>query len=221
MNNAHDIISDETLFRRYCDGDMAAFDTLLKRMKGLVYSLILRFTHDHSLADEVFQEVFLKVCKYKDQFREAISFKAWLMTICRNTCIDYTRKVSRTLKTNSLDAVADESRPLSEKIAGDGPSPLDVVNLKFEDSELTELLDHLPEEQRDTFYMKIVSDMTFEEIGAAMKYSANTSKSRYRYAVETLRGLVRRKELVKNVGAGSPRPQLSGAETTPLRKRNI
>lgn len=195
--NHHEITSDEILFRRYCEGDVAAFNTLLKRMKGLVYSLILRFTHNTALADEIFQEVFLKVCKNKDQFRESISFKSWLMTICRNTCIDFTRKQGRTFKTTPLDGDGnDEDRSLNEKLASTNPTPLDELSFKIEDEELNELLDQLPNEQRDTFHMKIIGDMTFEEIGAAMKCSTNTAKSRFRYALVTLRSLVRRQQFL-------------------------
>lgn len=188
-------LSEELLFRRYCEGDIQAFDVLLDRLKGLVYSMILRYIKDDVLADEIFQEVFFKVCKNKDQFRESISFKSWLVTITKNTCIDYTRKQSRSFKTSPLDAQIGESdeKPLSEKIASDAPTPADHLEYKIEDEELTELLDKLPMEQRETFYLKVVMELTFEEIGEAMKCSTNTAKSRHRYALDTLRGLVKRK----------------------------
>lgn len=190
-------LTEELLFKRYCEGDIKAFDALLERLQGLAYSMILRYVKNQSLADEIFQEVFFKVCKNKDQFREAVSFKSWLVTICRNTCIDYTRKQSREFKTTSMDAgMEDEGRSLSEQIAADVPSPLDEVSCKVEDKELSELLDKLPPEQRDTFYQKVVMEMTFEEIGAAMGCSTNTAKSRYRYALAVLRGLVKRKRLL-------------------------
>lgn len=195
-------LTEELLFKRYCEGDIKAFDVLLERLQGLAYSMILRYIKNASLADEIFQEVFFKVCKNKDQFREAVSFKSWLVTICRNTCIDYTRKQSREFKTTSLDGgIEDESRSLAEQIAADAPSPLEEVSLKIEDAQLTEILDKLPDEQRDTFYQKVVMEMTFEEIGSAMGCSANTAKSRYRYALVALRSLVNRKRLLNKAAS--------------------
>lgn len=196
----YDLLTDEVLFNRYCGGDAPAFDELLRRNKSLIYSLILRYTHSHSIADEIFQEVFLKVFRNKDLFREAVSFKAWLVTICKNTCIDYTRRQGRTLKTQSLDdAGSGDNHALAERVASDQLTPEESLNLSFEDKELKEILQRLPEEQRETFYLKVIMELTFEEIGESMQCSTNTAKSRFRYALETLRGLVRRKRLLRAV----------------------
>lgn len=187
-------LSDEVLFNRYIGGDTLAFDTLLKRMQGLVYSLILRYVQNDSLADEIFQDVFFKVCKNKDQFRHSTSFKAWLAMITKNTCIDATRKDKRTIKTLALDTQEDDERPLSEIVADEAAGPVVHLDWKLEQTEMEGLLDNLPEEQRETFYMKLVMDMTFEEIGESMAVSVNTAKSRYRYAVATLTGILKRKQ---------------------------
>ncbi len=190
-------LTEEVLFNRYAGGDMQAFEALLMRTKGLMYSLIRRYVPNSAQADEIFQDVFLKVCKNRDQFRESVSFKSWLVTICKNTCIDATRKSHRTLKTESFDGNADDDRRnLTEVVASEDMGPGEVLTIQFENEELKELLDKLPEEQRETFYLKIIMELTFEEIGAAMNCSTNTSKSRFRYALETLRGLVRRKQIL-------------------------
>lgn len=191
-------LNDEILFNRYTGGDMKAFEALLQRTKGLIYSLILRYVKSHSEADELFQEVFFKVCKNKDLFRESISFKSWLVTITKNTCIDYTRKQKRSLKTETLDGDLDEDRRhLAEIIASDEMNPDENLSIQIENEELQQLLDKLSMEQRDTFYMKVVMELTFEEIGQAMECSTNTAKSRYRYALNTLRGLVKRKRVLE------------------------
>lgn len=199
MSPDYNGLSEEILFNRYIGGDTQAFDVLLDRVKGLVYSLILRYISTESVADEIFQEVFFKVCKYKDQFRHSTSFKSWLVTITKNTCIDMTRKDKRTLKTISLDPVesGESERPLSERIAAESPTPWENLSWKLEEQEMEKFLDKLPEEQREAFYMKIVMDMTFEEIGEATSVSTNTAKSRYRYALGTLTGLVKRKRMLE------------------------
>lgn len=190
-------LNEEILFNRYTGGDTKAFDALLERTKGLVYSLILRYVRNDSEADEIFQEVFFKVCKYKDQFRHSTSFKSWLVTITKNTCIDATRKGKRTIKTTALDEVdTNGERQLSELVADDAAGPADHLDWRLEQNEMEDLLDKLPEEQREVFYLKIVMDMTFEEIGVATAVSTNTAKSRYRYAVATLVSLVKRRRLL-------------------------
>lgn len=193
-------LSSEILFAQYQKGDVDSFDVLLDRHKRLIYSLILRYVKQKSVVDELFQDTFAKVCKNKDQFREAVSFKSWLATICRNTCIDYLRKQNRSLKTQSLDDRYDEdSQSLAEKVPDDGLTPDEVLRIDMEDKRLKALLDELPEDQKATFYMKIVMELTFEEIGQSMDCSANTAKSRYRYAVSTLQALVKRERFMKKV----------------------
>lgn len=191
-------LTEEVLFNRYTGGDVKAFDELLKRTKGLVYSLILRYVRAHSEADEIFQDIFLKVCKNKELFRQAISFKSWLVTITKNTCIDYTRRQKRSLKTETLDGdTREDKRQLAESVASEELRPDETLSIQMENVELTELLDKLPIEQRETFYLKVVMELTFEEIGQAMQCSTNTAKSRYRYALTTLRGLVKRKRVLE------------------------
>lgn len=190
--------SDEMLFNRYIGGDVDAFDELLNRCKNLVYSLILRYVSNAGEADDLFQDIFFKVCKNKDQFRHSISFKSWLVTVVRNTCIDYLRHKGRSGGVQSLDNDSGgEQRQLSQTLASDELGPDESLAIQLENDELEGLLDKLPAEQRDTFYLKVVMELTFEEIGASMNCSANTAKSRYRYALQMLRGLVRRKRLLE------------------------
>ncbi|MCP5463959.1 MAG: sigma-70 family RNA polymerase sigma factor [Deltaproteobacteria bacterium] len=192
-------LSEEVLFNRYRGGDTKAFDHLLERTQGLVYSQILRYFKKRQQADEIFQEVFFKVCRNKDQFRESVSFKSWLVTIARNTCIDHLRKKQRTPFIESLDNPEDDQRSLSETLPDAQLAPDEIANLKLEDSQVAALLQQLPEEQSETFFMKVMQDLTFEEIGQAMNCSANTAKSRYRYAVSSLQALVKRREFLRQV----------------------
>lgn len=192
-------MTDEVLFSRYSNsGDNRAFDEILKRNKGLIFSLILRFVKSRAEAEEVFQEVFFKVCKNKDQFRRSVSFKSWLVTICRHTCIDYVRKQGRSLKLESIDHEDDRHRPYTEVLSSEEEeTPFDVTLAAMENERLKELLDELPESQKMTFYLKVIMEFTFEEIGTSMGCSTNTAKSRYRYALEGLRAVIKRRQLMK------------------------
>ncbi len=193
-------LSGEVLFGLYGKGDIAAFEELLQRHQKLIFSLIFRYVRNASHADEIFQDVFLKICKNKDQFREAVSFKSWLVTIARNTCIDFIRRHKKEIGSVPFDGKPEnsENRPLSERLAKENElTPLDQVTHRFEDEHLNELLENLPSEQKETFVMKVVMDMTFEEIAASMRVSVNTAKSRHRYALKTLRSLVKRERFLE------------------------
>lgn len=191
-------LTDEILFQQYLRGNVDAFDEILRRTKGLVYSLILRYIKDKPVADEIFQDVFLKVCKNRELFRESVSFKSWLATVCRNTCIDHIRQQSRTLKTQPLQTPHDDERMnVIDFIPSSEPTPDGLLSEHLENTELEALIAKLPAEQSETFYLKIIMEMTFEEIGEAMQCSTNTAKSRYRYALDTLRGIIKRKRLLQ------------------------
>lgn len=195
-------LSSEVLFGRYAKGDILAFDALLARHQKLIFSLIMRYVRNPAHADEIFQEVFYKICKNKDQFRESVSFKSWLATIAKNTSIDFLRRQKKELGVLPLDdqRLEAEGRPLSDRLSNeDDLSPLETVIHRFEDTELNTLLDELPVEQKETFVLKVVMDMTFEEIAVSMKISVNTAKSRHRYALKALRGLVKRQQLMQRV----------------------
>lgn len=198
-------LSNEVLFQRYGKGDLQAFEELLARHKRLIFHLILRYVRNQARAEEVFQDVFLKVCKNKDRFREAVSFKSWLVTITKNTCIDYLRRQQRELKVQSLDHGfgEDDDRALSDRIADENArTPLQSALESIENEHLNQLLDNLPQEQKETFMLKVIHEMTFEEIAEATKVSTNTAKSRHRYALKALRALVNRQRFLEEVAEG-------------------
>lgn len=183
--------TDETLFGRFKEGDQAAFDLLLKRYQGPIFSLILKSVRNHQAAEEIFQDVFFKVIEKRDSFRTDVSFRAWLFTVCRNTCIDTARKNKRAPGIDSI--FADEEKPLEIRLGSPNPGPLEGAAGSQLDSFLEEALRELPPEQRETFYLKVKGEMTFEEIGEVMKCSVNTAKSRMRYAAEQLREIFKKR----------------------------
>ncbi len=187
-------LTDEILFARFKNGDHPAFDALLARHQGLVFSFILKSVHDRPRAEDLFQEVFAKVIEKRDQFQPTVSFKAWLMTVCRNTVIDSVRYHKRRPQGDSL--YEHEDRPLELKVAVDAPLPDQQVGDSEMNSLLNAVLNELPAEQKETFYLKVYEDLTFEEIGEVMKCSTNTAKSRMRYALETLRGILRKRKIL-------------------------
>lgn len=188
-------LADETLFKRYQEGDQACFATLMRRYQGPMYGMILKSVRNSSSADELFQDVFFKVIERRDQFREAVSFKAWLYTICRNTLIDQARKNKRRPSPHSI--FMDEEKPLEININNQEVPQDHLVSGAQLDRLVEEAFTSIPEAQRETFYLKVKGGMTFEEIGEVMDCSVNTAKSRMRYALSHLRTIFRKRGYLK------------------------
>jgi len=186
---------DEILFSRFKRGDQQAFDLLIKRYQGPIFALIIKSVRNHAQAEDLFQDVFFKVIEKRDQFRENVSFRAWLYTITRNTCIDRARKFKRTPPIDSI--FKNEERPLEVNIAGHEEAPDTAASGAELDTFLSEAMEVLPAEQRETFYLKVKGELTFEEIGETMKCSVNTAKSRMRYALERLREIFKKRGYLK------------------------
>lgn len=187
--------SDETLFSRFKNGDQESFEVLLKRYQGPIFSFIMKSVRDVEVANDVFQDVFYKVIDKRELFHPTISFKAWLYTLTRNTCIDRARKKKRTPNMGSL--YYEENSSAEERYESGEPQPEENVVESQLDNFLEEALETLSEEQRETFYLKVKNELTFEEIGEAMNCSVNTAKSRMRYALEHLRPLFLKRGYLK------------------------
>lgn len=188
-------LTDETLFARYQGGDELAFGEIVQRYQGPIYGMIMKSVYNAATADEVFQDVFAKVIKKRDKFVEAVSFKAWLFTICRNTLIDRARKKNRRPTEQSI--FIDEEKPLEINLESKELSQ-DSASSGAQLAELVEeALKSVPAEQKETFYLKTKGEMTFEEIGEAMNCSVNTAKSRMRYVLQHLREVFRKRGYLK------------------------
>jgi RNA polymerase sigma-70 factor (ECF subfamily) len=183
MERNYSKMTDEILFSRFLRGDQKAFSEIMQRYQGGLYSLIYQSTKNLSLTEEVFQEVFYKVIHKKDYFDPNSSFKAWIYKICRNTCIDLARKRNK-IPTHSLLFEESSSETLEQS---DTKDPLEVVSINELKEFLNKAASILPSDQQETFYYKVRSEMTFEEIGEVMDCSINTAKSRFRYAIEKIR----------------------------------
>jgi len=196
---AQPLPTDEELIALYRQGDGKAFPALFTRYKGKVYFLVQRYFPNRERAEEVFQEVFLKVIEKIDSFDAAGSFRSWFLTICRNHCIDRLRQQSRrpeipesSLGSDDSDHPPPSATAVSKEVPGD-----DALYSSELGKQLQRALDKLPEEQRDTFLLKERMGMTFEEIAERTQVSVNTVKSRMRYALEALRRTLRGKDFVK------------------------
>jgi RNA polymerase sigma-70 factor (ECF subfamily) len=188
----HELLSgerDEELVRRFNSGEAAAFDVLLRRYQRPLFNFILRSVRDRDRAEELLQDVFLKVIQRSSEFQGNSKFSTWLYTIARNLCIDTSRKMVFR-RHRSLDAPlkSDEAEGASllDRVAGDAPAADRAVIGQDLQQKIAAAVDELPEEQREVFLMRELQNMAFKDIADVVGVPENTVKSRMRYALERL-----------------------------------
>ena len=181
--------SDEELLQRFHAGDPAAFETLLHRYQRPVFNFILRSTRDHGTAEELLQEVFMKVIQKSAEFRGTAKFSTWLFTLARNLCIDTGRKMVFR-RHRSLDAplggLEGEAPNLSERVASETVGADRSLIGQDLQARIRAAVDDLPDEQREVFLLRELEHMPFKDIADVVGVPENTVKSRMRYALERL-----------------------------------
>lgn len=186
-----DGLSDEDLMLRYAEGDVDAFAVLLARHERPLYNFILRSCRKPEVAEEIVQEVFLRVVKSASRYQQTAKFTTWLYTMARNLCIDRARKTGKRVEV-SLDQSTSkdpEGRTLLDGLADMNATSANVDHDRQQfRSLLAKALDEMPEEQREVFVMREVSGLKFREISEILDVPLPTIKSRMRYALEYLRG---------------------------------
>ncbi|MFH1226623.1 MAG: sigma-70 family RNA polymerase sigma factor [Planctomycetota bacterium] len=167
--------NDVELLLEYRKGNNSAFEELLVKYRKSIYNFICRKTNDFSIANELIQELSLKVIENIDGFKpERVgSFRQWLYQIAINLCNDYFR---RKQKTRAFEFEAKNQLTGRAKETNFGA-----------DLEIEELLAQLPDEQKEVVLLKIYSGLTFQEISEITKCPLNTVISRMHYALKALR----------------------------------
>ncbi len=183
---------DEGLMQAFCQGDASAFETLVTRHQRGVFNFLLRSVHNQSRAEELLQEVFLRVVRSKARYTPTAKFTTWLYSIARNLCVDESRR-ARFRRHQSLDAPrkgADgEAGAAMISSIPSGAVPTDeAAEAPTIRKRLAQAVDSLPLEQREVFLLRQVSGLSFREIAETVEIPENTVKSRMRYALEKLRG---------------------------------
>ena len=176
--------------KRYVEGDVAAFQVLVERHGQKIYNFIFRYAGDRATAEELLQDVFLRVIKRAKSFKQQSKFTTWLYTIARNVCIDAARK-ARYRHTISLDEPISrdnsEGVTLVESVADDRPDQeRQACDARFR-RKLEIALGSVPHEQREVFVMREFQGLKFREIADVVGIPENTVKSRMRYALAALR----------------------------------
>ena len=174
---------------RFQAGERPVFAVLVKRYQGPLYNFALRHLRNPSSAEEVVQDAFVRLVQNAADFKHEARFSTWMFTIVRNLCIDQIRKASLR-RHPSLEepkrAEEGEGPTLGEQTA-DSKANVERTAVSTEIRErLMQAVDALPDEQREVFLMREVSNLPFKEIAEIVGIPENTVKSRMRYALERL-----------------------------------
>ena len=185
----HAGVEDEALMKRYQDGDVSAFQTLLERHQKKVFNFILRFIGDRERANDLLQETFLRVVRQRDSYVPTARFTTWVFRIARNLSIDELRRRTHRRHT-SLDQPThqrDGAKTPLERIPGDSAGGFQHTDAQEIRARLQGAIDELSNEQREVFVMRHLQQMPFKAIAEVIGENENTVKSRMRYALENLR----------------------------------
>lgn len=182
--------TDEMLMVRYQRGDRQAFAELVGRHSRPVYNFVLRQLRDAVAAEDVTQEVFLRVVQNAAEFKHEARFSTWLYTIGRNLCVDHLRRASHR-RHASLDGGSPEkeTRSMSEVIPDLHPRSSAERSTAGAQvlASIVRAVEALPDDQREVFLMREIANLPFRDIAQITGSPENTVKSRMRYALERLR----------------------------------
>lgn len=183
-------VTDEVLMMRFQGGDRSAFAVLVRRQKTPLYNFIVRQIRVPQVAEDLVQDVFVKIVQNAADFKHEARFSTWAYAIARNVCIDHLRKMSLR-KHPSLDqpSKADDDGPtLGERTADNSPgAQVERTAIGGEmQVRITRAVEQLPEEQREVFLLREIGHVPFKDIAEMTGVSENTVKSRMRYALERL-----------------------------------
>lgn len=187
-------LSDSTLITQFTSGYNQSFSILVDRYQKRVYGFIFSKVKDAELADDVFQDTFVKVIKnlrlgkYKDEGR----FLSWVMRIAHNIIMDHFRKINRLPKHESKH----EDLDVLDRLVEQSSSIEDLMIETQIHADLSLLIDELPQTQKEVLHMRLFQEMSFKDIGEQTGVSINTALGRMRYAVLNLRKLIEERNLI-------------------------
>jgi RNA polymerase sigma-70 factor (ECF subfamily) len=190
------VLSDRVLLNNYLLGDRSAISELIERHSKRVRSYIGMMVKDDAVADDIFQETFIKAVKVIDEGRYTDSgkFLSWILRIAHNRVLDHFRREKANRLINEQEAGYDVIGTLryAENTAED-----DIVYGELMES-VRKLIDELPEEQQEVVRLRYYSKLSFQEIAEQTEVSINTALGRMRYALINLRRLIKEKNIVLN-----------------------
>lgn len=187
MNDLY-CLTDDELVKKYVEGDNSAFDVLIDKYKGKLFSYIFHVVKEYELANDIFQETFIKAITTISSGRYAANgkFAAWITRIAHNLIIDFYRqeRVENLQSCDSEDYDLLNKKELCDKTIED-----DIIRDQIH-SDIRRLVKTLPKSQQDVLVLRYYKGMSFKEIADLTNVSINTALGRMRYAILNLRKTV-------------------------------
>ena len=186
-------LTDNDLINLFVAGNVNALEVLVLRHKDKLYTSILFLVKDKYLAEDIFQDVFIRIIDTmrSGRYTEEGKFLPWAMRIAHNLCVDHFRKVKRTptIRTG-------ENHDIFEVLNFTEDSAEDKMMKKQSHNRVKDMLDQLPEDQREVIILRHYADMSFKEIASVTNCSINTALGRMRYGLINLRKMMVQKQIV-------------------------
>lgn len=185
-------LNDDQLIQLYMNGDSNAFSIIVNRYKTKIFTSIYMLVKDEYLAEDIFQEVFIRIIESlkKGSYFESGKFLPWAVRIAHNMCMDHFRKIKRTpvIKTSNDTDIFQEYR-FSEPSA-------DIKMMQGERNDtIKKIIDKLPQDQREIIILRHYANLTFKEIASLTNISINTALGRMRYGLMNIRKMMPENQL--------------------------
>ncbi|MFO0495840.1 MAG: RNA polymerase sigma factor [Flavobacteriia bacterium] len=193
-------LDDRELVSLYIDGNEKAFEQLLMRHKEKMFRFIYLKVRDRDLAEDLFQETFVKIINTLKlgAYNEEGKFLPWAMRIAHNLVIDHFRRSSKVRMISESSSLKDDFNIFSV-LANDSKNVQEQWIYDELEQQMVELIEHLPENQKDILKMRIFQDLSFKDIAEMEDISINTALGRMRYALINLRKLIEKHQLVTEI----------------------
>ena len=185
-------LTDEELITSFNEGNPNAMEVLVNRHKVRIYTSIYVLVKDRYLAEDLFQDLFIKVIETfrAGKYKEENKFVQWAMRIAHNLCVDHFRKIK-----NKPVIKTSEGTDIFDVLNFAEPSAEDVIMKTQSSEQIMKLVCMLPEDQREIIILRHFADLKFREISKILNCSVNTALGRMRYALLNLRKLIEEKQV--------------------------
>lgn len=186
-------LPDALLVKDYIDGNENALAILVERHQAKIYGFIYSKVLDRDIADDVFQDTFIKVIKTLkgNSYNEEGKFLPWVMRIAHNLIIDTFRRDKKMPMNRETDEYS-----IFSYMSDNSPNIESQLITEQVESDLLKLIEELPEDQRQVLEMRIYEDLSFKEIADMTGVSINTALGRMRYALLNLRKIIEKNQII-------------------------
>jgi RNA polymerase sigma-70 factor (ECF subfamily) len=186
-------LTDAELIQSYQSGNGRAIELLVDRYKDKMFTGIFVLVKDKCLAEDIFQDAFLKIIRTikSGAYAEQGKFLPWAMRVAHNLCMDHFRKVR-----HKVSVTLPDGRDLAELIPIMAPDASEGIERRQTHTSIRKLIEQLPGEQREVITLRIYGEQSFKEIATTTGVSINTALGRMRYALINLRRMITENQLV-------------------------